>query len=191
MFILVTFTNFLFVGPLLVGIPVLAAQRLPEGAVAFGLLTSAYAGGNLVGYLLAGALPRPTGKGLTVFVVGLICTFGLVLIALGWITITWIDFALMLLIGVGNGYIAILMFTWIQQRTPKEMLGRMMSMLLLSNIGLTPVSQAVAGAVSKWNLTGLFVAAGGFMVLLSFWVFTQPALRALSESMVNSSAENA
>jgi MFS family permease len=190
MFIIVTFTNFLFVGPLLVGIPVLAAQRLPEGAVAFGLLTSAYAGGNLVGYLLAGSLPRPTGKGLTIFVVGLVCAFGLVLVALGWVSITWIDFALMLLIGVGNGYIAILMFTWIQQRTPKEMLGRMMSMLLLSNIGLTPVSQAVAGAVSKWNLTGLFFSAGGLMVILSVWIFTQPALRSLSESMVNSSSEN-
>jgi len=191
MFIIATFTNFLFVGPLLVGIPVLAAQRLPEGAVAFGLLTSAYAGGNLVGYLLAGSLPRPTGKGLTIFVVGLVCAFGLVLIALGWISVTWIDFALMLLIGVGNGYIAILLFTWIQQRTPKEMLGRMMSMLLLSNIGLTPVSQAVAGAISKWNLTGLFISAGGLMVLLSFWMITQPSLRALSESMANSSGEDA
>ncbi len=190
MFIIVTCTNFLFVGPLLVGIPVLAAQRLPEGAVAFGLLTSAYAGGNLVGYLLAGTLPRPTGKGLTIFVVGLICSFGLVLIAIGWISVTWIDFALMLVIGVGNGYIAILLFTWIQQRTPREMLGRMMSMLLLSNIGLTPVSQAVAGVVSRWNLTGLFVAAGGLIVLLSFWIFTQPALRTLSESMVTSSGEN-
>jgi MFS family permease len=187
MFILVTFTNFLFVGPLLVGIPVLASQRLPEGAVAFGLLTSAYAGGNLAGYLMAGALPRPTGKGLTLFVVGLVCTFGLVLIALGWISVTWIDFALMLLIGVGNGYIAILLFTWIQQRSPKEMLGRMMSMLLLSNIGLTPVSQAVAGAISKWNLTGLFVSAGGLMVLLSFWILTQPALRSLSESVATAS----
>jgi len=97
----------------------------------------------------------------------------------------------MFLIGMGNGYIAILLFTWIQQRTPREMLGRMMSMLLLSNIGLTPVSQAVAGMVSKWNLTGLFVAAGGLTVLLSFWIFTQPALRTLSESMVNSSSGNA
>ena len=191
MFIVVTFTNFLFVGPLLVGIPVLAAQRLPEGAVAFGLLTSAYAGGNLVGYLLAGSLPRPTGRGLTIFVVGLVCAFGLVLIAFGWVSTTWIDFALMLLIGVGNGYIAILMFTWIQQRTPREMLGRMMSMLLLSNIGLTPVSQAVAGVVSKWNLTGLFFSAGGLMVILSVWMFTQPALRSLSESMVKPSNEAA
>ena len=59
MFLIVIALNFLLVGPLLVGIPVLADQRLPEGAVAFGLLMSAYAGGNLGGFLLAGSLPRP------------------------------------------------------------------------------------------------------------------------------------
>ncbi len=53
MFLVISAANFLLIGPLLVGIPVLADQRLPEGAVAFGLLMSAYAGGNLVGYLLA------------------------------------------------------------------------------------------------------------------------------------------
>jgi len=48
MFLVLTAVNFLLIGPLLVGIPVLADQRLPEGAVAFGLLMSAFAGGSLV-----------------------------------------------------------------------------------------------------------------------------------------------
>ena len=50
MFLVIMAINFLIVGPLLVGIPLLADQRLPEGAVAFGLLMSAYAGGNLGGF---------------------------------------------------------------------------------------------------------------------------------------------
>ena len=41
MFIIMMAVNFLFVGPLVVGIPVLANQRLPEGARAFGFLMSA------------------------------------------------------------------------------------------------------------------------------------------------------
>ena len=83
MFLVITAMNFLFAGPLLVGIPVLANQRLPEGAVAFGLLMSAYSGGNLAGYLLAGGLPRPTGKLMRVFLIALLAVFGLVLGALG------------------------------------------------------------------------------------------------------------
>jgi len=187
MFIIISLLNFLFVGPLLVGIPVLAAQRLPEGAMAFGLLVSAYAGGNLLGYLVSGALPRPSGKFLTAFLVALISAFGLVLIGLGWLTNTWLDFALMFAVGVGNGYIALMFITWIQQRTPKDMLGRMMSILMLSNIGLAPISQAAAGAVSEWSLTGLFLSTGGLIVLLGIWIATQPALRTLSESMIDAS----
>ena len=41
-FLVIAAVNFLFVGPILVGVPVLADQRLPEGAMAFGLLMSGF-----------------------------------------------------------------------------------------------------------------------------------------------------
>ena len=184
MFLIIMAMNFLFTGPLLVGIPVLADQRLPEGAVAFGLLMSAYAGGNLAGYLLAGALPRPTGRGMTIFLITLLAAFGLVLGSFGFIRSTWVDFGLMLMLGVGNGYISIILFTWMQTRTPKEMLGRMMSMLMLASTGLVPISQAISGAVSKWSLTILFVSAGSLGLLVTLWAATQPGLKTFSDSMV-------
>jgi MFS family permease len=187
MLIIVTAVNFLFVGPLLVGIPVLADQRLPEGAVAFGLLMSAYAGGNLIGYLLAGSLPRPTGTVMRIFLIGLLTVFGLVLGSFGFIRSTWLDFGLMLFLGLGNGYIAIIMFTSMQIRTPKEMLGRMMSILMLTNTGLVPISQAISGAVSKWSLTALFACAGGAILLVAFVTAAQPELKVFSESIVNGS----
>ena len=183
MFLIITAMNFLFTGPLLVGIPVLANQYLPEGAVAFGLLMSASAGGNLAGYLLAGSLPRPTGKGMSIFLVALLAAFGVVLASFGFIRSTWVDFGLMLVFGIGNGYIAILMFTWMQTRTPKEMLGRMMSMVMLSGTGLIPVSQAISGAVSKWSLPALFVSAGFLVLLVATWAAPQPGLKTFSESL--------
>jgi MFS family permease len=189
MFLVITAVNFLFVGPLLVGIPVLAVQRLPEGAVAFGLLMSAYAGGNLAGYLLAGSLPRPTGKTMRLFLIALLAAFGLALGSFGFIRSTWVDFALMLLLGLGNGYIAITLFTWIQLRTPKAMIGRMMSILMLSNTGLVPISQAISGAVSKWSLTILFVGAGTLILLVTLWTAPQHELRTFSDSMVAGSPD--
>jgi MFS family permease len=191
LFITMSFTNFFYTGPLLVGIPVLADQRLAEGAVAFGLLMSAYAGGNLGGFLLAGTLPRPNGKRLTIVVLALLFAFGLVFIAVAWITSTWIDFVLMLFLGVGNGYIGLLMFTWIQTRTPKEMLGRMMSMLMLSSTGLVPISQALSGVVCRWSVTGLFALAGLLGVLLAFWVALQPALKLVGENIAGDLKLNA
>ncbi len=183
MFMVITAVNFLFVGPLLVGIPVLANQRLPEGPLAFGLLMSAYAGGNLAGYLLAGALPRPTGRLMRIFLIALLVIFGLVLGAIGFIYSTWLDFVLMLLLGLGNGYISIMLFTWMQVRTPRHMLGRMMSMMMLSNTGLVPISQAISGAVSRSSLTALFAGAGILTLLVALLAAPRPELKTFSDNM--------
>jgi MFS family permease len=184
MFIVLTAANFLLIGPLLVGIPVLANERLPEGAVAFGLIISAYAGGNLAGYLLAGSLPRLTGRAMRVFLVVLMACFGVGYGSLGFIRSTWVDFALLLFLGLGNGYITIIIFTWLQTRTPFELLGRIMSIVTFSNLGLAPVSQAISGAVIKWDLTMLFVSAGALMLLVTLWTAFQPGLETFSESLV-------
>jgi len=183
MFLILAAINFLIVGPLLVGIPILADQRLPEGAVAFGLLMSAFSGGNLIGFLLAGSLPRPSGSAMRMILIFLMTAFGAVIGMLAFIPSTWVDFALLLLLGLGNGYIAIILFTWMQTRTPKEMLGRTMSMLMFANSGLVPVSQAISGAVIKWDLNLLFVSAGVLTLLVILWAVLQPALKVFSDSL--------
>jgi MFS family permease len=182
-FLIIAAVNFLFVGPILVGVPVLADQRLAEGAVAFGLLMSGFAGGNFGGFLLAGALPRPTGKSMRLFLIALLAAFGIVTGMVGFINLIWVDFGLMVLLGLGNGYVTLILFTWIQTRTPKMMLGRIMSLLMLSSAGLVPVSQSISGAVGAWNLTFLFVSAGGLIVLVAIWTAFQPALVTFSESL--------
>jgi MFS family permease len=185
--LLLAAVNLLLIGPLLVGIPVLADQRLPQGALAFGLLMSAYSGGNLVGFVLAGSLPRIGGAAMRVLLIGLLAAFGLVVGALGFLGSTWIDFGLLLVLGVGNGYAAILLFTWVQARTPKAMLGRMMSILMLTNTGLVPVSQALSGAVAKWDLTALFAGAGALELLVAVGAAFRPEIRTFSESLVGGS----
>ncbi len=182
-FLVIAAVNFLFVGPVLVGVPVLADQRLAEGAVAFGLLMSGFAVGNLGGFLLAGALPRPTGRTMRLFLIALLAVFGIAMGIVGFINLTWLDFGLMLLLGLGNGYVTIILFTWIQTRTPKTMLGRIMSLLMLSSAGLVPVSQAISGAVGAWNLSLLFVSAGGLIMLVTSWTAFQPSLVTFSESL--------
>jgi len=174
--VITAITNLLFTGPMLVGIPVLASTRLPEGAVAFGLIMSAYAGGTLIGIIVAGSLPKPNARLLRVLVFVLLATFGLALVAFGWINSTWAAFAVLLLLGVGEGYFLITILTLLQRITPQTMLGRMMSLLLFAGAGLVPVSQALTGAVSRWSLTGVFVGAGALMVLVAVWAWFQPAL---------------
>ena len=162
---LIAVMNLLFAGPLVVGIPVLADMRLAEGAAAFGILMSAYAGGTLGGYLLAGALPPLKRVG--VIVPLLISTFGLGLCALGLSNSTLVSFAVLLALGLGNGYMGITLITWVQKGTADAMLGRMMSLVLFANVGLIPLSQALAGALVGWNLTGLFLIAGALVLVVA------------------------
>ena len=181
--------NFLLIGPIMVGIPVLANQRLAEGATAFGLLMSAFAGGNLLGYLVAGSLPRPDGVKLRLLMIALFAGFGIVIGSLGVIAYTWIDVGLLFLLGLGNGFFAVLLMTWMQTRTPREMLGRMMALLMLSSTGLMPISQAISGAISKWNLTMLFAVPGALVLLITIWMALHPDLRSFSESLTAAQTE--
>ena len=119
----------------------------------------------------------------------LLVAFGLVIAILGFIPSTWVDAGLMALLGLGNGYLAIILITWMQTRTPKAMLGRMMSILMFSNTGLVPVSQAISGAISKWNLTVLFVGAGVLVLLVTAWAAFQPGLKAFSASLSETSRD--
>jgi MFS family permease len=175
--------NFLVVGPLLVGIPVLAHDRLPQGATAFGVLMGAFSVGNLVGYVLAGSLKAPSGRTIRLVMVGLLAGFGAVIGSLGLISGLWLDFGLLLMLGLGNGYLAIILFTWIQTHVDRGMLGRMMSLITFSSIGLVSVSQTISGAVARWDIDTLFLTAGSLALMATVWISFQPGLRVLSDNL--------
>ena len=59
LFLLIAAIELFVQGPVIVGIPVLANTRLPQGALAVGIISSAYAAGALLGAVSAGALPTP------------------------------------------------------------------------------------------------------------------------------------
>ena len=165
MVIIIALANFLLTGPLLVGIPVLASQRLPEGAAAFGMIISAYALGNLGGMGIAGGTRRPSPRILGWVGTGIFPLFAAIYVALGMVTATWMAVALMVVAGVANGYLAIIIISSLQRMAPKNLVGRVMSLLMLSMYGLGPISQAISGAILQISLPGLFAAAGiGLMI---------------------------
>ncbi len=181
LFLVIAAANFLFVGPLVVGIPVLANQRLPEGAAAYGLIIGAYGGGNLLGLLVATGVRRVRALG--PIAVSVVALFGLGLIALGMISSTWVAFAIMLVVGIANGYIGIILITFMQRRTEKEMMGRLMSLIFFANVALVPVSQAVSGAAVKLSIEALFATAGVLCLLVALWTAFQPALKLLQQQV--------
>jgi MFS family permease len=166
LFFLIVGINVLVNGPILVGIPVLADTRFIEGASAFGFIMSGYGGGNLLGTILAGVLPRPPGKYFSMLLLVMIGVMGIGIFLFGFVTSTTLAVIIGLVMGIANGYVSILFITWLQNRTPQAMLGRVMSLLMFAAMGLNPISMALSGFFFNLNVPDTFMAAGILMSLL-------------------------
>jgi hypothetical protein len=173
MFLAIASANFLIMGPIFVGLPVLVQGRLCGGAAAFGFIMAAVGVGSLLGMIAAGALPRPTDRLFTWLAVAMFMAFAVAVGALGFITSSLLAAALLFTTGLGNGYIAVIAMTALQRMTPRELLGRVMSLIMLAIVGLAPVSQAISGAVIRISPEVLFGGAGIGFVLVAIWTAMQ------------------
>lgn len=162
--IVIGLANLILTGPLFVGLPTLAAQRLPEGAAAFGAILSGYAAGNLIGMTGAGSW-RPSARQLGWIGFGIFPVLAAVYAVIGLTDTTWLAVGAMVLGGVGNGLLSINVITLLQRMTPQSFLGRVMSVLMLSMYGLGPISQVLAGWILQASITWLFCGAAACLVI--------------------------
>jgi MFS family permease len=169
--------NFLIVGPFEVGMPVIAYTRLPEGAAAFGLLISAFGGGSLVGLALAALLPKPRPARFAYVVIGAVSLAGLGLAALPFITSTLVAVAVIAASGVAMAFGNLHGMTWAQSRIAPDLMGRVMSVMIMGSVALVPVSMVIAGAVVQVSLDAMLLVAGLGMAVVCPLALLSPAVR--------------
>jgi MFS family permease len=154
--------NFALNGPVLVGMPWLADQRFAAGPAGLGLLAASWAAGALIGVVVAGSI-RLERQGRILLGAVVVCGVSEVLVGvLPSLLGVWIVLALM---GVAIGYANIVAVSWIQARVDHAMIGRVMSLVMLMGVGITPLSLAVSGALIDLDATALFVGAGLLILL--------------------------
>lgn len=159
--------NMLIVGPLEVGLPIVAFNRLPEGAVAFGLITSAFGGGSLVGMVGATVLPPLPRKHFGSILISMFSLAGVCLALLALIYSTPVALVDSVIAGTILGYSNITYITWLQRRIPRQLMGRVMSLMMFGSVALVPVSMALAGALVKVSLDGVLLGGGLGMAFLA------------------------
>jgi MFS family permease len=166
-------------GLMQVALPLLASNRL-HGAATLGLLMGAHGAGALLGMAASGIAGRKRigrrsagNLGMTLLLIDGLA--GLLLIPLGGITSSWQGVLINMTIGVLGGFVQVAVFTWIQQRVPRALLGRTMSLFMFIFMGLAPLAAVVAGWVAaRVALPVLFAGAGLGLtgVALLAWLFT-------------------
>ncbi|HJU09031.1 MAG TPA: MFS transporter, partial [Rhodanobacteraceae bacterium] len=123
-------------GPIQVGLPVLADTRLNLGAASLGILMTAQGVGMFAGSILSGAGQRAMRGRLGLMVLCIDSIVGLTLAALTLVHTTYFGAALLFCTGLLGGIVQIAIFTWIQQRVSPQMMGRTMSILMFTFMGL-------------------------------------------------------
>ena len=153
----------LLVGPVMVGGAVMAEERFGDRAE-LGFILAGFGVGSLIGLGLAPRLSRryspvvPSAAGL-----GL----GLGLVGMAFAPTVILAGAAAVLMGLVVGASWVAFVTWIQERTPGPMRGRMMSIVAFAFLALDPLSYAVAGVLLPLGFQMTMLVPGALLAVIA------------------------
>jgi MFS family permease len=167
-----------FYGPIDVGLVSLADRRFVGGSKAFGIMLSAHGGGALLGALLGGSIKRPRRLGplLLLYIPGVL---GVGLALLGLASHILVAVALLAVMGVVGGVYGVMVITWLQARAEPDMVGRLMSLVMLASYGAAPFSFVMAGALVDRGISLMYGVAGGILLITTAIASTSRTVRTL------------
>lgn len=152
--LVVAILNLFALGAIEVGLPALAHQRFVQGAAALGGAFGAWGLGSTIGSIGAGV--RPIRRRFGWMMVALVALIGAGIAAAGVAPTLPVLLTVMVVMGIVEGASTTYVMSWMQRRTDAGMQGRVMSLAMLSSVGLEPVALAFAGVLASRNLGLLF-----------------------------------
>ena len=169
--------NFAINGPIAVGLPWLADQRFAADASVFGLMLAGFGLGAVIGAVIAGSVGQPRHQG--TLLLSIATGIGVGMAAIGLAPSPFVVLAVLAVMGVGIGYINVVVIAWLGGHIAPAMRGRVMGIALLASFGLGPISLALSGALIDIAATALFVAAGGLVTIVALGALASGARQAL------------
>jgi MFS family permease len=157
--------NFALNGPLSVGMAWLAANQFDGGPEVYGFILAAFGAGAVVGAVVAGSVGRVRELGWLTVIGSVVMGIGVGLIALA--ESPPIVMALALAIGLAVGFLNVRIVAWLQARTPEAMIGRVMSLVMIGGVALSPISMAGAGLLVDLGAASLMFAAAGSLIVVT------------------------
>src|SRR5262249_55337449 len=142
--------NFCLAGPFSVALAWIAKTRFAS-PLAFSVLVSAVAGGGLLGALAAGTFKaKRRGR----LFLGVAAFLALCCLMFGLLPKLWEMALLLVVMGAAAALVNVQIVSWLQQRVARDMLGRTMSVVMFSALGLQPLSLLLAGVGAHWSVAG-------------------------------------
>lgn len=164
-------------------LPFLVRASYGQGAWLLGIIFTAGAAGSLVGTFLAGHLAGIKRRGLAAYGMLLVSSLALTSYGLPWQK----SFSLFVApicgftMGFGIAVFGVLWITVMQERVPREQLGRVTSIDYLGSYSLVPLSYVVVGVlVDKIGAPMVFIYFGLFSSLICAAALTVPSIHQMN-----------
>ena len=131
--------------------------------------------GSLVGAVIAGSAERIRRRGLVEL--ALTAVMGVGVGCLAFAPSLPVASLLAVMIGMTASFMAVVNISWLQERSEPGLVGRVMSLAMLSAVALDPISYVLAGLLVEANLEAVFLAAGGLLLFTAVLGATSRTMR--------------
>lgn len=165
-----------FLGPMEVLVPYLVKNRLNLGPESLGAIFAAGGIGAMLTALLVGSLGQPKRRVTVMYISWSLAV--LVIAAYGLMTSLWQALIASFLVSAGFELGSVIWTTMLQQRVPRELLGRVSSLDWMVSTGLVPVSFALTGpAAAIFGPEQTIVGASAIGAVLMLSLLFYPGVR--------------
>ncbi|MFX3627997.1 MAG: MFS transporter [Ectobacillus sp.] len=163
------FLNMFLIGPMQIGFPIFVKTVLKGDSLMFSYLEGSVGGGMAIGAIIIGIANIQRKRGW--FCITMLFLSGVFFLLLSFSEIWWQTLIFGSIFGMALAMGAIPLMAVIQSTVKEEMMGRVMSLLMLSSIGLIPVSYAVTALVLTTGISILAIMKGGALAVILFVMF--------------------
>lgn len=163
------FLNLFLIGPMQVGFPLFVKTVLHGDSLQFSYLEASVGGGMAIGAVIVGLRNINRRRGL--FCIIMMLLSGVFFLAINFSTVLWQALLAGMFYGITIAMAIVPLMAMIQSTVKEEMMGRVMSLLMLSSMGFIPLSYAFTSIALALGIPIVTVMKSGAIAVIVFVLF--------------------
>ncbi|KXI60840.1 MFS transporter [Bacillus cereus group sp. BfR-BA-00331] len=163
------FLNLFLIGPMQVGFPLFIKNILHGDSLQFSYLEASVGGGMAIGAVIVGLKNINRRRGL--FCIIMMLLSGVFFLSINFSTVLWQALLAGMFYGITIAMAIVPLMAMIQSTVKEEMMGRVMSLLMLSSMGFIPLSYAFTSIALAIGIPIVTVMKSGAIAVIVFVLF--------------------
>ncbi|MCC2501527.1 MFS transporter [Bacillus paranthracis] len=163
------FLNLFLIGPMQVGFPLFVKNVLHGDSLQFSYLEASVGGGMAIGAVIVGLKNINHRRGL--FCIIMMLLSGVFFLSINFSTVLWQALLAGMFYGITIAMAIVPLMAMIQSTVKEEMMGRVMSLLMLSSMGFIPLSYAFTSIALAIGIPIVTVMKSGAIAVIVFVLF--------------------